>query len=178
MLWKCCIQYASKFGKINSGCRTGKDQFSFQSQSKAMPKTVPTTTQLHSSHMLAKYCWKFPKLGFNTMWSENFQMVQAGFRKGRGTRDQIASICWIIKNSINPENSYFCFIDYANVFVWITTNWKILQVMKMPVHLTCLLRSVCMSRSKVILLPCRVHHEKNWAGGSTSWNQGCWEKYQ
>ena len=51
---KCCIQYASKFGKRSSGHRTRKGQFSFQSQRKAMPKNAQTTTQLHSSHMLAK----------------------------------------------------------------------------------------------------------------------------
>ena len=51
---KCCIQYASKFGKLSSGHRTGKDQFSFQSQRKAMPKNAQTTAQLHSSHTLAK----------------------------------------------------------------------------------------------------------------------------
>ena len=49
-----CTQYASKFGKLNCGHRTGKDQFSLQSQRKAMPKNIQTTTQLHSSHMLAK----------------------------------------------------------------------------------------------------------------------------
>ena len=51
---KCCTQYASKFRKLSSGHRTGKGQFSFQSQRKAMPKNVQITTQLHSSHMLAK----------------------------------------------------------------------------------------------------------------------------
>ena len=51
---KCCIQYASKFGKLSSCHRTGKCQFSFQSQRKAMPKNSQTTTQLHSSHMLVK----------------------------------------------------------------------------------------------------------------------------
>ena len=51
---KCCTQYVSKFGKLSSGHRTGKGQFSFQSQRKAMPKNVQTTAQLHSSHMLAK----------------------------------------------------------------------------------------------------------------------------
>ena len=51
---KCCTQYASKFGKLSSGQRTGKGQFSFQSQRKAMPKNVQTTTQLHSSHKLTK----------------------------------------------------------------------------------------------------------------------------
>ena len=54
MLWKCRTQYASKFGKLNSGHRTEKGQFSFQSQRKAMPKNAQTTTQLHSSHMLVK----------------------------------------------------------------------------------------------------------------------------
>ena len=54
MLWKCCIQYASKFGKLSSGHRTGKGQFSFQSQRKTMPKISQTTKQLHSSHTLVK----------------------------------------------------------------------------------------------------------------------------
>ena len=60
MLWKCCTQYASKFGKLSNGHRTGKGQFSFQSQRKAMPKNAQTTTQLHSSHTLAKYCSNSP----------------------------------------------------------------------------------------------------------------------
>ena len=54
MLLKCCTQYASKYGKLSSGHRTGIGQFSFQSQRKAMPKNTQTTTQLHSSHTLAK----------------------------------------------------------------------------------------------------------------------------
>ena len=54
MLWKCCTQYASKSGKVSSGHRTGKGQFSSQSQRRAMPKNVQTTSQLHSSHTLAK----------------------------------------------------------------------------------------------------------------------------
>ena len=54
MSWKCCTQYASKFGKLSSGHRTGKGQFLFQSQRKAMPKNAQATVQLHSSHMLVK----------------------------------------------------------------------------------------------------------------------------
>ena len=54
MLWKCCTQYASKSGKLSSGHRTGKGQFSFQTQRKAMPKNAQTTTQLHSCHLLIK----------------------------------------------------------------------------------------------------------------------------
>ena len=64
---KCYTQYVSKFGKLSSGHRTGKDQFSFQSQRKTMPKNAQTTAQLHSSHTLAKLCSKFSKPGFNSM---------------------------------------------------------------------------------------------------------------
>ena len=64
---KCCTQYASKFGKLSSGHRTGKGQFSFQSQRKAMLKNVQTTTQMYSSHTLAKQFSKFSKPGFNSM---------------------------------------------------------------------------------------------------------------
>ena len=76
--------------------------------------------------------------------------VQAGFRKGRGIRDQIANICWIIKKARELwENIYFCFIDYAKVFDCVDHNklWKILKEMGIPDHLTCLLRPVCRSGS-------------------------------
>ena len=81
MLWKCCTQYASKFGKLSSGHRTGKGQFSFQSQRKAMPKNVQITAQLHSSHMQAKKCSKFSKPGFNSTWTVNFQMFKLDLEK-------------------------------------------------------------------------------------------------
>ena len=69
--------------------------------------------------------------------------VQAGFRKGRGTRDQIANICWIMEKGREFQKSiYFCFIDYAKAFGWITTNWKILKEMGIPDHLTCILRNL------------------------------------
>ena len=70
--------------------------------------------------------------------------VQAGFRKGRGTRDQIANIYWIIEKAREfQENIYFCFIDYAKTFDCVDCNklWKILQEIGIPDHLTCLLRN-------------------------------------
>ena len=76
MLWKCCTQYANKYGKLSSGHRTGKGQFSFQSQRKAMPKNTQNTTQLHSSHKLVKECSKFSNTGFSNMWTMNFQMFK------------------------------------------------------------------------------------------------------
>ena len=81
MLWKCCTQYASKFGKLSSSHRTGKGQFSFQSQRKAMPKNVQTTAQLHSSNMLATSCSKFSKPGFNSTWTMKFQMFKLDLEK-------------------------------------------------------------------------------------------------
>ena len=71
--------------------------------------------------------------------------VQAGFRKGRGTRDQIVNICWFLKKARElQKNIYFCFIDYAKVFDCVDHNklWKILQEMGIPDHLTCLLRNL------------------------------------
>ena len=74
--------------------------------------------------------------------------VQAGFRKGRGTRDQIANIRWIIKKAREVQKN-ICFIDYAKAFDCVDHNklWKILQEMGISDHLTCLLKSVCRSRS-------------------------------
>ena len=81
MLWKCYTQYASKCGKLSSGHRTGKGQFSFQSQRKAMSKNAQTTTQLHSSHTLVKECSKLSKPGFSHTWTLNFQMFKLDLEK-------------------------------------------------------------------------------------------------
>ena len=71
--------------------------------------------------------------------------VQAGFRKSRGTRDQIANIHWIMETAIEfQKNIYFCFMDYTKAFDCVEHNklWKILQEMGIPDHLTCLLRNL------------------------------------
>ena len=68
--------------------------------------------------------------------------VQDGFRKGRGTRDHIANICWIIKKAKEfQKNIYSCFIDYAKAFDYVDHNklWKVLKEIGMPDHLTCLM---------------------------------------
>ena len=83
MLWKCCTQYASKFGKLSSGHRTGKGQFSFQSQRKAIPKNAQTIAQWHSPHMLVKQCSKLSKPGFSNTWTLNFQMFKLGLKRQR-----------------------------------------------------------------------------------------------
>ena len=101
--------------KLSNGHRTRKGQFSCQSQRKAMPKTVQTTTQFHSSHMLVMF--KIYEARLQQYMNCELPDVQAGFRKGRGTRDQIANLHWIIKKAREfQKNIYFCFIDYAKAF--------------------------------------------------------------
>ena len=124
---------------------------------------------------------------------------QAEFRKGQGTRDQIATLFWITEKAREfQKNIYFGFIDYAKAFDCVDHNklWKILQGMGIPDHLTCLLRNLyagqeltirsghgtadwfqivkgvyqgCIS-SLCLFNTWRVHYEKCQAGGSTSWN--------
>ena len=81
--------------------------------------------------------------------------VQAGLRKGRGTRDQIANICWIIENAKKSQkNIYFCFIDCAKAFDCVDHNelWKILQEMGIPDHLICLLKNLMQVRKQQLEL--------------------------
>ena len=82
---------------------------------------------------------------FQQYMNQKIPDVQAGFRKGRGTRDRIASILWIIEKARDfQKNNYFCFIDYVKAFDYVDHNklWKILQEMGIADHLTCLLRNL------------------------------------
>ena len=92
-----------------------------------------------------KVMLKMPSLGFSNMWNVNFQMFKLVLEKGRGTRDQIVNIRWIIKKAREfQKNIYFCFIDYAKAFDSVDHNklWEILKEMGIPDHLTCLLRNL------------------------------------
>jgi len=96
------------------------------------------------SHV-SKVMLKILKARFQQYMNLELSDVQAGFRKGRGTRDQIANIQWIIiKTRKFLKNIYFCFIDYAKAFDCVAHNklWKILKEMGIPNHLTCLLRNL------------------------------------
>ena len=111
----------------NSAVATGLEKVSFHSnpiQRKTMPKNAQTTTQLHSSHTLGKVMLKILQARLQQYVNRELPDVQAGFRKGRGSRDQIANICWIIEKArAFQKNIYFCFIDYAKALpVWITIN--------------------------------------------------------
>ena len=133
--------------------------------------------------------------------------VQAGFRKGRGIRDQIANIHWITEKAREYQrNIYFCFIDYAKAFHRVDHNklWKILNEVVIPEHLTCLLRNLYAGQEATV----RTGHGTDWfqiekgvhqgciyspclfnlyaeyimrntgLDESASWNQDCQEKYQ
>ena len=80
--------------------------------------------------------------------------VQAGFRKGRGTRDQTANICWNMEKAREfQKNIYFCLTDYAKAFDCVDHKlWKILQEMGIPDHLTCLLRNLCAGQEATLEL--------------------------
>ena len=116
---------------------------------------------------------KFLQARFQQYVNREFPDVQAGFRKGRRTRDQIANIHWIIEKAREfQKNIYFCFIDYAKAFDCVDHNklWKILKEMGIPDHLTCLLRNVYGVKEATV----RTGH------GTTDWfqigkevHQGC-----
>ena len=108
----------------------------------------------------------FKILQARLQWYMNRELsdVQTGFRKSRGTRDQIANICWIIKKAREfPKNIYFCFIDYAKAFDCVDHNklWKILKEIKIPDNLTCLLRKLYAGQEATV----RTGH------GTTDWFQ-------
>ena len=91
-------------------------------------------------------------------------VIQAGFRKGKGTRDQIANIRWIIEKAREFQiNTYFCFTDYAKAFDCVDHNklWKILKEMGIPDHLICLLRNLYAGQEATV----RTGH------GTTDWFQ-------
>ena len=142
MLWKCCTEYASKSGKLSSNHSTGKCQFSFQFQRKTMPKNVQTTSQLHSSHRLAKKYLKFSKPSFNSMWTMNVQMFKLNLEKVEEPEIKLPTLVGSSKKAKEfHKKIYFCFIDYAKAFDCVDHK-KILKEMGIPDHLTCLLRNM------------------------------------
>ena len=171
MLWKCCTQYASKFGKFSSGHRTGKGQFSFQSQKGNAKECSNYCTTALISHA-SKIMLKILQARLQQYMNRALPDVQAGFRKGRGTRDQIANICWIMEKARVPERHLFLLYWLCQAFDCIDHNnlWKILKEMGIPDHLTCLLRNLYAGQQATV----RTGH------GTTDWfqigkgvHQGC-----
>ena len=113
----------SKFGKLSSGHRTGKGQFSFKSQRKAMPKNVQTTAQLHSSPTLAKLHSKILQVRLQLYMNRELPDVPAGFRKGKTNQRSNCNIRQIIEKAREfQKNIYFWFINYAKIFECVYHN--------------------------------------------------------
>ena len=130
MLWKCCTQYASKFGKLSSDHRKRSVFIPISKKGNAKECSNYHTIALisHASKVIVKIL----QARLQQYVNHELPDVQAGFRKGRGTKDQITNIPWIFKKARKfQKNIYFCFIDYAKAFDCVDHNtlWKILQEM-------------------------------------------------
>ena len=151
MLWKCCTQYVSKFGKLSSGHRTGIrfDSNPKERQCQRMLKLTHNCTQLKLSKVILKILqarlqqymkWKLPD-------------VQSGFRKGRRTRNKSADIHQILEYAREfQKNIYYCFIDYAKAFDLLDHNklWTILKEMGASDHLIFLLRNLYVGQERTV----------------------------
>ena len=147
----------------NSAVATGLEKVSFHSNPKGNAKECSNYRTIALISQASKVMLKILQARLQQYVNHELPDVLAGFRKGRGTRDQIANICWII---------YFCFIDYAKAFDCVDHNklWKILKEMGIPDHLTCLLRNLYAGQEATV----RTGH------GTTDWfqirkgvHQGC-----
>ena len=143
----------------NSAVATGQEKVSFHSNPKECSNYHTIALISHASKVMLKILQAW----LQQYVKHELPDVQAGFRKGRGTRDQIANIRWILEKGRDfQKNIYFCFIDYVKAFpVWITINWKILKEMGIPDHLTYLLRNLYAGQEATV----RTGH------GTTDWFQ-------
>ena len=114
MLWKCCTQYVSKFGKLSSGHRTGKGQFYSSPKEEQCQRMFRLSTVALISHA-SKVILKVLQARLQQYVNWELLDVQAGFRKGRGTRDLIANIYRIIEKATEFQKN-ICFIDYSTAF--------------------------------------------------------------
>ena len=164
MLWQCCTQYASKFRKLSSGHGTGRSVFiSIPKKGNAKECSNYCTIALisHARKVMLKilHAWLQPYVNCE------LPDVQAGFKKGRGTRDQIDNICWIIEKARElKKNIYFCIIDYTKTFDCVDHNKlrKILKEMGIPDHLTCLLRNLYAGQQTTVRMDMENRLDPNW----------------
>ena len=120
-----------------------------------------------------KVTLKIPQARLQKYVNHELPDIQAGFRKGRGTRDQIANICWIIEKAKEfQKNIYFCFIDYAKAFDCVDHNklWKILKEMGIPDNLTCLFRNLYTGQEATVRT---VPGTTDWFQIGKGVHQGC-----
>ena len=144
MLLRCYTQYASKYGKLSSGHKTGKGLWDFipipkKGNAKECSNYHTIVLISHSSKIMLKI------LQARLQQYVNCELPDVQLDLDRGIRDQIANISWITEKAREfQKNIYFCFIDYAKVFDCVDHKklWKILQEMRVPNYLTCILRNL------------------------------------
>ena len=142
----------------NSAVATGLEKISFHSNPKECSNYCPIVLISHASKVMLKIL----QARLQQYTNHKLPDVQAGFRKGRRTWDEIANIRWIIKKATKfQKNIYFCFIDYAKAFDYVDHNklWKILKEMGIPDHLTCLLRNLNVGQKTTVIME---HGATDW----------------
>ena len=130
MLLKCCTQYVSKFGKLSSGHWTGKGQVFTPIPKKGNVKECSNYRTIALTSQASKEMLKILQARLEQYMNRELPDVQAGFRKGRRTRDRIANISWIIKKARElQKNMYFCFIDQTKAFDCVD-HYKLRKILK------------------------------------------------
>ena len=160
----------------NSAVSRRLEKVSFHSNPKERQCQRMLTCNYHAVMLIShasKVVLKILQARFQQHMNQELPDVQAGFRKSKGTRDQIVNIRWIIERAREfQKNIYFCFIYYAKAFDRVHHNklWKILQEMGIPDHLTCLLRNLCAGQEATIRT---WHGTSNWFKIGKGVHQGC-----
>ena len=168
------VSFSMRANLENSAVTTGLEKVSFHSNTKERQcQECPNYCTIELIPHASKVMLKILQVRLHHYMNHELPDVQAGFRKGTGTRDQIANIRWVIKKARKFQKSiFFCFIDYAKAFDCVDHNklWKILQEMGILDHLTCLLRNLYAGQEATV----RTGH------GTTDWfqigkgvHQGC-----
>ena len=143
MLWKCCTQYASKFGKLSSGHRTEKGQFSFQSQRKAMPKNAQTTRTIALISHTSKAMLKILQTRLQQYVNHELQMFKLVLEKAEEPEIKLTtSIGSWKKQESSRKTSISALLTMLKSLCVSQKNVKSLKEMGIPDHLTCLLRNL------------------------------------
>ena len=124
MLLKCLTQCVIKYRKFSSGHRTGNGQFSFQLQRKRLPKNIYTMVQFPSFHILARLCWKYFKLSFSSMWTENFHMYKMSFKESEEPEIKLLTFVESRRKqgSSKKTSTYALLTTLKPLTMWVTRN--------------------------------------------------------
>ena len=158
----------------NSSVAIGLEKVSFHSNPKE--RQCQECSNYHTIALIShasKVMVKILQARFQQYVNQELPDLQAGFRKGRGVRDQVANISWILEKAREfQKNIYFCFIDLAKAFDYVDHNklWKIIQEVGMPDHLNCLLRNLYAGQEATVITG---HGTMDWFQIGKGVRQGC-----